>query len=164
MSRRGIRFVTPEVVTDVGEDELEALHDELEKIAATNPPRRDVTTLLETLASHAGSLEPDAPTFEPSERDRAILLRATDHLRNLRHRGELLTLRDRLIGTGAVRAIAYRLRFLDARPSQDFTSYSLAYGVGERLVTPAKDELQVNGVGSGDPLELIVDDWRAAEE
>lgn len=104
-----------------------------------------------------------APVFEPDARDRAILLRATEHLRNLGHRGELLTLRDRLIGTGNARWIAYRLRFLDARPVQEFTSYSLAYGVGDRLVTPGKDELRVVGLAGRGPPELVVDELRRGQ-
>jgi hypothetical protein len=45
----------------------------------------------------------------------------------------------------------------------DFTSYSLAYEAGDRLVTPAKNELRVVEVQEGEPAELVVEAWRSAE-
>ncbi len=155
MSRRGIRFLTQEVVTEVGLDELEALRDELRKIVDGAPRLAVAAKLVDRLDSLTS-----AATFEPHPGERFALLRATDHLQNLGHKGELLTLRGRLIGTGDAGWIAYRLRFPDARPPQDFTSYSLAYEVGDRVVTPGKDELRIIGVDEGDPPELVVDDWR----
>jgi hypothetical protein len=155
---RGVRFLTPELTTDVTEPELRMLIDELEKIAATAPPRPDVTKVIDELELHLGPLG-HAPIYEPDDRGRAILLRATDHLRNLGFRGEILTLRDRLIGTGGAGWVAYRLRDRSTRVT-DFTSYSLEYGIGDRVVNGAGEQLRVHGLASDDPHELWVEPWR----
>jgi hypothetical protein len=67
MTERGIRFHTPDVTTDVGSDEAAALREEPKKIAATNPPRPDIATLLENLTLHERALGPEPRRFEPSE-------------------------------------------------------------------------------------------------
>jgi hypothetical protein len=160
MTERGIRFHTPDVTTDVGSDEVAALREELKKIAATNPPRPDIANLLENLTLSERALGPEARRFEPSEGEAAILLRATDHLRNLGHSGELLRLRDRLRGGGGW--IGYRVQYLGTRPDDNFTSYSGAYEPGDRLVTLTGHEFYVVEVNHDtDPQELVVDDWRA---
>jgi hypothetical protein len=162
-ARRGIRFYTPNVVLDVNLHAVKAIRDELEKIAATNPPRADVTRVLDALDLHIVKLVPDSPTYTPDDRERAVLLRATDHLRNLGHRGDVLDLRDMLCGTGAVQPIGYRLRGVTGGPPREFVSYSLPYYVGERLVDASGSEHRIAGLGLGDASELVVDEWRAAE-
>lgn len=155
MSRSGIRFLTPNVTTDVAIDELELLRAELEKIADGAARLAAAAELAARLDALTVPLESGA-TFEPDPAERYALLRATAHLSNFGHRGELNAVRERLSGTGDVDWIAYRLRFLDGRPPQDFTSYSLNYEVGDRLVTPAKEELRVVEIREGDPAELVV--------
>jgi hypothetical protein len=158
----GVRFRTPEARVDVGSNELTLLRDELKKIAATNPPRPEVTSLIELLRQHDGPLGLGARSFEPDEAESALLLRATDHLRKFDHRGFLMELRHHLATGEAVREVEYRLRFVDARPAEEFTSYSHAYQPGDRLVTVTGDELYVIETDEQtNPHELLVDDWRA---
>jgi len=165
MSRPGIRFWIPETPTDVEAAEVETLHEELERLAATNKPRPDVTALIDRLQLQTADLDrDDAQIFEPSDRERAILLRAAEHLRHLKDAPALTTLRDRISGTGGVKWISYRLQFVDARSPQDFTSYSLAYAVGDRLVTAEGQELRVIGIRAGNPDVLLVATWHADKE
>ena len=63
----GIRFRTPGARVDVGSNELTLLRDELQKIAATNPPRPEVTSLIETLQVRDGRLGIGTRAFEPDE-------------------------------------------------------------------------------------------------
>ena len=157
-----IRFRTPDGRVDVGSNELTLLRDELQKIAATNPPRPDVTSLIETLQVRDGRLGIGTRSFEPDEAESALLLRATDHLRKIDHRGFLMELRHHLVTGEDVREVEYRLRFVDARPAQDFTSYSLAYQPGDRLVTGTGEELYVvEAREQTNPHELLVAGWRA---
>jgi hypothetical protein len=162
MSRRGIRFLTPEVTTEVAIDELERLRGELEKIADGAPRLAVAADLAARLDTLTVPLDTSARTFEPDAGEQNALLRATDHLRNLDHHGDLLTLRGRLVGTTGVEPIGYVLRFLDGRRSPGFTSYSLSYEVDDRLVTPAKEELRVVEIRDGDPAELTVHPGRRA--
>jgi len=162
MPGRGIRFHASEFGVDVGSNELPLLRDELEKMAATNPPHPEVTNLIEVLRLHDGPLGHDARPFEPDAAESALLLRAIDHLRNLDHRGFLMELRHYVATGERVGRVDYRLRFVDGRPSEDFTSYSLAYQPGDRLVTGTGDELYViEARERTDPHELLVDEWRA---
>lgn len=66
MSRRGIRFLTPHVTTDVAIDELEILRAELEKIADGAPRLAAAADLAERLDALTGPLREDAPRFEGS--------------------------------------------------------------------------------------------------
>jgi hypothetical protein len=158
----GIRFLTPETKTDVPSVELVFLYDELEKIAATDPPRPDVTTLIETLHVLEGPLPPQQDGYEADPRERAILLRAIVHLQNADQADRALTaFRDRLYDTGAVHWIAYLVRFVDPSRDFDFTSYSLAYEQGDRLVVGPDIALRVLDVNrERDPHELLADDWK----
>ena len=129
MSKANIRIWTPEIATELDEDDLAALLDELEKMAASSAPRPNITDLIDAL-NHAGNHD---SVFEPTDEQRALLLRATDHLRNLGQTGDVLTLRDRLIGAGDVQGITYET-FVHEQPPGRFTGYSLRYAAGERLV------------------------------
>jgi hypothetical protein len=162
MSARSVRFLTAELTTDVDETELAVLRDELEKIGDTTLRRSAVDSLLGALDRHLGRLE-TAAIFEPNRTERALLLRATDHLRELGHRGELMTLRSRIAGSGGVEGISYRLSFTNAQPDQQFVSYSLAYRLEDRLVTAVGEQLRVIGVEASDPDELWVAPWRPTE-
>jgi hypothetical protein len=136
----GVRFCTGEAITDVGSDELVALQVEPERIVAANPPRPDADALIEKLRVFDGPFTPERRTFEPDPEEAGLLLRATDHLRNLRHRGELIRLRQHLYARRE--SIPYRLRFRDGR-STDFWGYSLPYQRGDRLVTLSGEALVV---------------------
>jgi hypothetical protein len=162
MSARGVRFLTPELTTDVEETELAVLRDELQKIADTSMRRPAVDSLLKALDRQLGRLE-TAAIFEPNPTERALLLRATDHLRNLRHRGELMTLRSRIAGSGGVEGISYPLSYTNAQPDQQYVSYTTAYRLEDRLVTAVGEQLRVIGVEASDPDELWVQPWRPTE-
>lgn len=162
-ARSGIRFYTPDRVVEVDIAAVDAIRAELEKIAATNPPRPDVTRVLDALELHVVELAPDSPTYTPDDRERAVLLRATDHLRNFGHEGDVLELYEMLSKTGDVKPLSYRLRNMTGDPAFGITSYSLVYGVGDRLVDWRGTEYKIVGVNGGDPLEFVVDAWRPAE-
>ena len=157
---RGIRFLTPNLTTDIEDHELEVLRPELEMIADGAPRLAAAAELASRLDELAVQLTPTTTAYEPDDRERFALLRATDHLRNLSHEGELMELRARLLDTGNAKPIGYKLRFLDARPSESFASYSLRYEADDRLVTAIGGVLRV--VDANDD-ELVVDDWRQRE-
>jgi hypothetical protein len=156
-----VGFVTPEVTTDLNAHELEPLIEELRKISDGSPRFSPARQLADDLETALASPQP-GQAIQPNDTQRYALLRAAQHVTNLGHGGELLTLHNRLYGTGGVRWISYHLRFTDARPAADFTSYALQYEIGDRLVTPAKDELRVVAFTDGDPPKLVVEPWRPA--
>jgi hypothetical protein len=158
--RRGVRFLIPDVVTDVEQHEVEALLGELFEMGWPTGRRPDILALHSTVLEHQTGLDQPRRTFQPDDQERALLLRATDHLRNLGHHGELLLLRDRLIASGEVRWIDYRLRFLDGSSPVEFTSYSLRYAPGDRIATPSGTTGYVLAVEAGEPEVLVVGDWR----
>lgn len=148
--------MTSETVTEVEDDEIAALTAELEKIAATVPLKPDVQALIETLGGKVGYLNHvGTAKFTPDDRERAILLRAADHLQNRGHQGELLSLRQQLITVGNAKVIGYKLTPL----GQDFTSYSFDYAIGDRLVTVTGSEYRVTGIDRDDPDVLVVEPW-----
>ena len=162
--RSGIRFYTPEIVVEVGISAVNAIRAELEKIAVTNPPRPDVTRLLDELELHVADLDLSGPTFTLDDTQFALLLRATDHLRNLGRQSDVLEyFRDTLSRTGDVQPISYRLRSITGGPPFGFMSYSGSYDVGDRLVDARHSEYRIVDLGPGDPPELVVDAWRPAE-
>jgi len=162
-ARSGIRFYTPDRVVEVDIAAVDAIRAELGKIAVTNPPRPDIRRLLGEFKLHVGVLDVSGPTFTPDDQQRAILLRATDHLRNLGHRGDVLKIRDVLCGSGGIQPISYCLCNIKGGPAFGFTSYSLSYDVGDRLVDARHSEYRIVDLGPGDPPELVVDAWRPAE-
>jgi hypothetical protein len=100
-----------------------------------------------------------APSYHPTEAGRELLLRATDHLRNLGHRGELLTLRDRLMLSGDIEGHRHQLHFVDGRPHEVFLHYSTPYAVSDRLVSNGGDELRVARIKSDGGF--MVEPWVA---
>jgi hypothetical protein len=161
-SSRGIHFYTPYATFDVGLAGLEAIRAELEKIKATNPPRADVDALLDALELHTVDLGPGCLRFEPNAQERWLLLRAVDHLRNLGHKGDVIDLRDMLIASGDVKPITYKLHGIAGGPPIGFVSYSLEYGLRDRLVRADGSEYVIAGWMFDLPLEPVVDDWRPA--
>jgi hypothetical protein len=157
-----VGFVTPEITTGLNTHELEPLIAELRKISDGSPRLVAARQLADDLDAILAKGRP-GPAIEPDDAQRFVLLRAARHVTDLGHGGELVRLRDRLYGTGDVRWIHYRLRFTDTRPVADFTSYALEYEVGDRLVTPTKEELRVVELRDGDPPELTVEPWRPTE-
>jgi hypothetical protein len=139
---RSIRIVTPDLVTTIGDDERDALRAELEKIGDTQARWPMTESLLIMLDQFSGPYA-TAPVYHPTETGRELLLRATDHLRNLGHKGELLTLRDRLMLGGDVDGHSHLLHFLDERPPVTFLRYSMPYVVSDRLVSNVGEELRV---------------------
>jgi len=171
-ARSGIRFYRTDKVVEVNLPTVEAIRDELEKIAAANPPRPDIDGLLEALKIHVIDLDVEvdvrSPTFTLDDRCdldqqwRAILLRATDHLRNLGHKeDDLIELRDMLVY--GVKPVSYRFRSAKGDLAFGFTSYSGVYGVNDRLVREDRSEWRIIGFECRDPLEFTVDAWRPAE-
>jgi hypothetical protein len=160
----GIRFYTPETVVEVDLRDINAICDELRKIElTTNPPRPDVTRLLDELELHVVESELSGPMFTPDDRQRAILLRAIDHLRNLGLQGDVLKLRNKLCGERNSEPIGYRLHDIKGGPALDFTSYSDAYDVGDRLVYPGGSEYRISDTYNGNPFEFVVEEWHPAE-
>jgi hypothetical protein len=159
--RSGIRFYEPERFVEVDIGGVDAIRAELEKIAATNPPRPDVTRLVDELELFVGDLDKSGPAFTPDDQQRALLLRATDHLRNLGYEGDALELRGALCGNA--QPISYRLIRGAIDPPLGFTSYSLSYDFGERLVDARRSEYRITNVIYGDPIAFEVEEWRPAE-
>lgn len=159
MTENGIRILTPITITVIDETEFVALRVELEKIAAAATRWPMVETLIVALEQWLGPIE-TVPVYHPTETGRALLLRATDHLRNLGHTGELLTLRDRLLGTSDLKGHRHRLLFSDGQLPQDFIRYSTPYAAGDRLVNQAGDELRVTGIDTRNPDALSVEPWQ----
>ena len=151
-----IKFSISEVESEIADDDLAALIDEVGKIAST-APTADVVGLLETLTA---ATEREA-VLEPTDRELEILMRATDHLRNLGHAGRpVLELRDRLRRARAVEVIVYELDFADGRPSRQFISCSLKYLGGDRLVDGTGGEHRVIAVFAAQVgPRLVVTDW-----
>jgi hypothetical protein len=164
-ARAGIRFYTPETVVEVDLPGINAICDELRKIEiTTNPPRPGVTRLLDELELHVVEFDLSGPMFTPDDRQRAILLRAIDHLRNFGGQGDvLIKLRDKLCGERKSEPIGYGLHSVKGGPTSDFTSYSDAYNVGDRLVYPGGSEYRIVDNFDGNPLEFLVEEWRPAE-
>lgn len=171
-ARSGIRFHVRDRDIEVDIAAVDAIRAELEKIAATNPPRGDIEGLVEALKIHEIDLgvEVDArsPTFtldyrrDLDQRWRVLLLRATDHLRNLKHEGDVLELRKALCNPG--QSTSYRLRDIKHVEAFDFTSYSGPYSKDDRLVDCKGNEWRiVNVVYASDPVELKVEARRPAE-
>jgi hypothetical protein len=158
-ARSGIRFYVRDRDIEVDIVAVDAIRGELEKIAATNPPRGDIEGLVEALKLHVGDLDLSGPAFKPDEQQHALLLRATDHLRNLEHKGDVLKLHDALCYPG--QWISYRIRA--GVEAFDFDSYSGSYGMNDRLVDARHSEYLIVGLGPGDPPEFVVDAWRPAE-
>jgi hypothetical protein len=155
----GIGFSIPDVTVYVEETEIPPLIDELHKIGDGAPRLHAAIELAESLQS---LIESHKPVVDPTDRERYALVRATNHLtRGGQHSG-LIELRDDLYGTGNAAWLSYRLTFLDepARPAEDFTGYALNYEPGDRLVTPAGDELRVRATDFGTPATLDVVPWR----
>lgn len=157
----GIRFCTPDAVTDVCTRELRHLGAELEKVADGAPRLAAAGELAGRLDSLIGPL--DSPTaFAPQTMERFALLRALDHLRNLGHQGELLALRERILLTSGIEPITYQLRVrLEASPIA-FWSFSREYELGDRIVRNPAEEFRVVEVEAGDPVVLFVDMWSTA--
>lgn len=131
MEHGSITIATSYVETTLPATNLSAVIEELEAIAATNPPRPDVTNLIDTM-----TLAVDRQAFDPDDDQSALLLRATDHLRNLRTTTvPIEALRRRLIAALGAQPITYDLLISDEQhPPREFASYSLAYELGDRLV------------------------------
>lgn len=145
-----IRTAGKDIALETSDGEL--LADELRAIATGSQPLADAHHLARRLES-----APSAP-IDLDDHERFLALRATDHLRSLSAGSAALRdLRDHLIDTGATRWIAYTLDFRDGRPPVDFTSYSLAYNVLDRLITGAGDPLRV--VEIIDMTTLVVEEW-----
>jgi len=157
----GIRFCTPDAVTDVGARELKHLLAELGKIADGTPRLAAAAELAERLDSLTGPLG-SVTAFAPQSLERFALLRALDHLRNLGHRGDLMTLRERILLTSGIEPITYQLRVrLEASPIA-FWSFSREYELGDRIVRNPAEEFRVVEVEAGSPVVLFVDCWRTA--
>ena len=141
-------------------DDVAALVDELRKIA-DGCPRLAAASALADRLERGGEREPD-------EAERYVLLRATNHLTRSvgASRPSLISLRDRIDATAALRWIEYRLRFDDGR-REDFASFTLQYEPGDRLVTRTGAELRVVDVEPpehrGTPELLVVERWQRAD-
>lgn len=161
-SEWGIRFCTPDAVTDVGTRELKQLRAELEKIADGAPRLAVAAELAARLDSLSRPLD-STTAFAPQSLERSALLRALDHLRNVGHEGDLMTLRERILHTSGIEPITYQLRVrLDASPVA-FWSFSREYELGDRIVRNPAEVLRVIEVEDGDPVVLFVDVWRPTE-
>lgn len=162
--RSGIRFHVRDRDVEVNAATVDAICDELEKIAATNPPRPDATRLLDELKLHFieanAGLDENGPTFVLDDQQGAIVRRATDHLINLRPNDDVIKIRDALRGPG--RGTSYSVRKIRGGRPFDFTSYSGSYGMNDRLVDGKGDEWRIVDLGPGNPPELVVDAWRPA--
>src|SRR5664280_419027 len=132
--RSGIRFHVRDRDVEVNAATVDAICDELEKIAATNPPRGDIEGLVEALKLHVIDLnvEVDArsPTFTIEDHWQAILRRATDHLINLKPNDDVIKIRDALRGPG--QWTSYSVRKIRGGRPLDFKSYYGYYGMNER--------------------------------
>jgi hypothetical protein len=159
-ARSGVHFSNPDFV--VGLRAVGEICDELEKIAAANPPRPDATRLLDELKLHFieanAGLDENGPTFALDDQQRAILRRATDHLINLKPNDDVIKIRDALRGPG--QWTSYSVRKIRGGRPFDFTSYSGSYGMNDRLIDTDGSEYRVVGLGPGDPPELVVEAWR----
>lgn len=154
-----VAISTPNVVTEIEGEDLDALLEELRKIADGAPrlaAAHELIGKLERLDQARG-----LQVFEPDDKERFALLRAASNLRAFGASGPLVELYSRMHGTGGVKPRSYRLRFLDGRPQKDFVSYSLEYEPGDRVVTFAAEEFRVVGLETIDNVdELTVDDWQ----
>ena len=163
--RSGIRFHVRDRDVEVNAATVDAIRDELEKIAATNPPRPDVTSLIDELGLHFieanAGLDENGPTFALDDQQGAILRRATDHLINLKPNDDVIKIRDALRGPG--QWTSYSVRKIRGGRPFDFTSYSGSYGMNDRLIDTDGSEYRIVGLGPGDPPELVVDAWHPAE-
>jgi hypothetical protein len=156
MADRSIRILTPVLPTAIAEDEFETLRAELEKIGATEARWPMTESLLIALDLFTGPND-TAPIYHPTETGRDLLVRATDHLRNLGYTGDLLTLRNRLMLTGDRNGHKHLLHFLDGRPPALFLRYSMPYVVGDRLVSNVGEELLVTRFNTAGGL--VVEPW-----
>ena len=96
---RGIRFLTRISPPTSRTTNSRYMRPELEMIADGAPRLAAAAELASRLDELAVQLTPTTTASEPDDRERFALLRATDHLRNLSHEGQLIELRARLLDT-----------------------------------------------------------------
>lgn len=91
------------------------------------------------------------------DHERFVVLRATDHLRNLTTATPtLIELRDHISLSGNQRWLSYTLDLHDGTQPTEFTSYSGEYITGDRLVTPFGEELRITNTAGE---VLVVSPW-----
>jgi hypothetical protein len=133
---------------DLNDDEVTVLAAELRSIGDGSERMADAGDI-------AARLEGPNHVSELDDHERFVILRATDHLRNMgATTPALIDLRDHIYGTAGITWIAYKLRHA-GHPATDFTSYSGTYVAGDRLVT-ADEELCITDI-DGETLQVV--DW-----
>jgi len=99
---------------------------------------------------------------QPPRGELSAILRALDHLRWLGAPTDLTRLGRHLVGHLNWEPIRYKLQLLEMRPLERFMSHSGSYIVGDRLVTPKREEWRVVRVeDEQDPPRLVCDRWTA---